>query len=248
VKIAGTVTVVTNLEGGIKMAKLKYPNTIAAIKSAERSQWEIGDALLEECGPPSDQGIQDGSREKLAEAYEEIKEQLGDDESWSIRYLAQLRQVAFSFPERCRRHLSWRTHLEAGDPDILDEIIKSAPARTKITRDYVNNIMQQKRGKEKSRSKEKGSKQRSNKKSSAKKKEDSILIAEANFIAQASEASSHAKETLAIIEPFIPRLPEDAVAAMTELALEVANCWTEIANAIRKTQRNKRGHLQVVNS
>jgi hypothetical protein len=38
---------------------IAFPKTIAAVQRQDNSNWAIGDALLEECGPP--QGGRDGS-------------------------------------------------------------------------------------------------------------------------------------------------------------------------------------------
>jgi hypothetical protein len=33
-----------------------FPRTLAAVKKGEKSLWDIGDALLDECGPPDAHG------------------------------------------------------------------------------------------------------------------------------------------------------------------------------------------------
>jgi hypothetical protein len=47
---------------------VKYPQVVAAYKNLNQSLWKVGDALLAECGPPSTQGVKDGSLVALREA------------------------------------------------------------------------------------------------------------------------------------------------------------------------------------
>jgi hypothetical protein len=98
---------------------------VAAAQERERSLWEIGDALLEECGPPSEDGRDNGSREKLEEAAAEI-EQL-NIEGYSAGRLYNLRKVAHNFPpDRRVPGVSWDAHRLAGSPEMLEAIIKHA--------------------------------------------------------------------------------------------------------------------------
>jgi hypothetical protein len=45
-----------------------FPLTLAACKKGDFSNWEIGDALIKECGPPGTVGIHNGSFERIEAA------------------------------------------------------------------------------------------------------------------------------------------------------------------------------------
>jgi len=73
-----------------------FPLTIAAahdIKS-EQSLWNLGDALVKECGPPSLPGKQTGSDDKLKEAKKAL-EQAGFQ--YSVEHLREL-PIRGTFP------------------------------------------------------------------------------------------------------------------------------------------------------
>jgi hypothetical protein len=115
----------------------------AAVQAAHNAPWTIGDALLEECGEPSEQGVSDGSWGRLAECAAEL-EQRGMRE-YSIHSLAMLRTVAYDFPKSARQAVSWSAHREARTPATLMRIISGAPKGQMITRDYVREVMRQQR-------------------------------------------------------------------------------------------------------
>ena len=51
---------------------IKFPRVLAAVQKRERSQWEIGDALIAECGPAAKNGVHDGSYAKIVACSEEL--------------------------------------------------------------------------------------------------------------------------------------------------------------------------------
>ena len=113
------------------MLEMRFAATLEALQEAEESKWRLGEALLAECGPPSD----NGSYARIREAAEELRE---NGPEYSARHLAQLRDVAHEFPKAKRRlSLPWSVHQVAVYPDILDAIVADAPEGTRITRNYV---------------------------------------------------------------------------------------------------------------
>jgi flagellar biosynthesis GTPase FlhF len=114
-----------------------FPLTLAAIKKAEQDQWAIGDALLAECGPPSEPSVNDGS------GLQEVAKYLFDQGySYSQSSLSEYRSVAFGFAAAKRRNVAWGTHRAAGTSQFLDAVIAGAPKGTRITAEYVKRIRQ----------------------------------------------------------------------------------------------------------
>jgi flagellar biosynthesis GTPase FlhF len=111
--------------------RTKFPHTLAAAKDAEKSQWAIGDALVEECGPPGDDHANNGGSKRIAAA----AKFLGTNGlEYSESYLRRLRQVAFAFSDvRTRTSASWNAHEAARTPKIIDSILKGLPEGTKLT-------------------------------------------------------------------------------------------------------------------
>jgi hypothetical protein len=50
-----------------------FPLTIIEGRKLNREQWDFGDALLEECGAPSEAAKHDGSRHRIVEAVAALK-------------------------------------------------------------------------------------------------------------------------------------------------------------------------------
>jgi hypothetical protein len=122
----------------IREMNLTFPRTLAAVKKGEHSLWEIGDALLAECGPPS--GVHDGNFEKVKAASKYLLENGGYE--YSLRYLADLREMAFRFKVSDRTvGISFTVFRIARTPEMLQAIITGAPKGTKITPDYVEKVI-----------------------------------------------------------------------------------------------------------
>lgn len=118
------------------MPELRYPGVLAAVRKGEKSLWEIGDALIEAIGVPSRTSAHDKSQKKLAPISAELKV---NGYEYGVRYLAELRLMAHKFPHTARvASVSWRSHLEAGSPELLSVIIKGAPEGQPITSRYVD--------------------------------------------------------------------------------------------------------------
>ena len=90
---------------------------MAAFRDAEKCLWKIGDALIEECGPPGDHGVNTGALDKLDQCARELR-RLGFETS--REYLRDLRRTAANFPDGVRSpSVPFTVHLEAGDPATL---------------------------------------------------------------------------------------------------------------------------------
>jgi len=121
------------------MKLTKFPRTLAAVKKGETSTWAIGDALIEECGPPSEHGVNDGSRPKLEAARQYLENNGGYE--YSLSHLIGLRDTAFNFRSFERNsNLSYHVHRVAGTPEMLNAIIQGAPKGQKISGPYVEKI------------------------------------------------------------------------------------------------------------
>jgi hypothetical protein len=119
----------------------KFPLTLAAVKKGESSLWDIGDALIKECGPPSKNGIKDGGSSRLGAASEYLRENGGYD--YGVSALKDIRITAFNFRPLARDPgLSFAVHRLARTPERLQAIIAGAAKGTKITCDYVEKVLQ----------------------------------------------------------------------------------------------------------
>jgi hypothetical protein len=78
-----------------QVVDILFPKTIAAAMAIERSTWTLGDALVEECGPPSEPGKRTGSDDKIEEARAAL-EAAGYE--YSFDYLRNVRRTAANFP------------------------------------------------------------------------------------------------------------------------------------------------------
>jgi hypothetical protein len=81
----------------------QFSKTLAAaraLQSAEISlwalQWALGDALIEECGPPGDNGVRTGAYERIENAHKALKQE--GLREYSLDHLRDFRKVAAAFP------------------------------------------------------------------------------------------------------------------------------------------------------
>lgn len=127
----------------------RFPKTVAACRQTERSMWDIGDALLEEAGPPPSASVKNGSYVAMDEVVEELEEAGCDTALFSVSWLAMLRTTAWNFPVSKRRaKISFSVHRIAKTPEILGEIVAHLKIGTKLTSHYVERVMQHQRDKE----------------------------------------------------------------------------------------------------
>jgi hypothetical protein len=160
-----------------------YPKTLAAVKAANLDQWAIGDALVEECGPPSETGVQDGSRNKIKEAAEYL---LTYNFEYKIETLAHFRETAYDFKESVRLpSISFSVHRAAGSPEFLKSVIQGAPKGTRITQAYIEGIKQ--------RLMDEARREREAAAQKAEKEREEAEREEAKTRAKAEKASKHEK-------------------------------------------------------
>ena len=112
----------------------EFPLLLVAQKNADGFLWEIGDALIAECGPPN------RDLKKLRDVSAYLFENCGYE--YSASYLAKLRRVAYSFRSAARKpEISWAAHCAARKPEILEWIIAGTPKGTTITQSWVKKVM-----------------------------------------------------------------------------------------------------------
>ena len=214
----------------------EFPNVAKGVSeyitNEGQAKWQFGEALLKDCGPPSDQGIKDGSREKLGRCAGLLKEKYGA--VFGNRFLSKLRQTAFMFPPNKRYvKISWAAHQRAGDPETLDEIVETAETEEDVSPQFVTDYLNLggKRGKNRDK---------------LSKKEKNTLLAVLKFSAKANHAMAIADDMMKWVNLHLEDFSSKNADAVAELAVATANKWTEIANAVRDI-KTKRSHLKVVN-
>jgi hypothetical protein len=102
-----------------------YEQTVEACLRHESSQWEIGDALLKECGPPGENGANNGSTAKLKEALEELDR---NGLCYSLSTLRHMRDMSHAWPVPRGTRVSWSVYREFTPyPKLLKERLKNNP-------------------------------------------------------------------------------------------------------------------------
>ena len=115
--------------------KKKYPLMRAAVRKIRNAAWELGDAILLECGPPSSNGINDGSLQKLKEAQDILFKE--EHFEIALNTLLRYREIAYKFPKDKRRNVCWSHHCDAGSPEVLDTIITAVGGEENVTRAII---------------------------------------------------------------------------------------------------------------
>lgn len=111
-----------------------FPRTLKAAKASERSQWELGDALLKEAT----------DRDTGERGLNAVVKELADNGiEFTSGYLRSLRVAAETFPPDRRHDLPVQVHIEAGNPDMLDVVAKAAKkSGEKVSMRYVRKVVQ----------------------------------------------------------------------------------------------------------
>lgn len=178
----------------------EFAKTIAAAKDIERSQWALGDALVEECGPPSDPGEHTGSDEKLMLAKIALK---AAGCEYSFEYLREIRRTAANFPTGERspdgEALPFSYFLLAGTPEKLQIVREKAKADgIELTARFVRETL----------------------------KEGEVDIDK--LLASASDQLENAKAAEQRLAPDLKRLSDHGRAELLQAYEAVASKWNEI--------------------
>jgi hypothetical protein len=118
-----------------------FPRTRKACLAAEASSWAIGEALLKE----TDGG--NAGKHGFSACVAELKEY---GINYSTEYLSLMRRMAQTYPAK-RRHpeISFRNHVDAGNPDTLDVIVRAAKkARCTISGAFIRDVLRRQRADE----------------------------------------------------------------------------------------------------
>lgn len=229
----------------------KFPKTIAAVQKREKSLWEIGDALVAECGRPNESSANDGSYERLEAAAAEINGL--HIEGYSIDYLRKVRLCAYTFsPGRRHPGVSFSAHQEAKTPDRLDAIIGAAGSKP-VTRDHVRDVSSQLDEQQAQEYREEHGEDaelppvRERPTPTQREVREAVLLAEvagwANALMRAEQSVSEVSKE---IEKKLHKLESIDVDYLVEKALTLANHATALGSIARKLQGNRRAHLRVV--
>lgn len=134
---------------------IKFPKTIAAAREAERVArangtvlWRLGDALVEECGPPGQHGVNNKAHAGLGTVAAELERQ--GLKRFSLVYLRKLRQTSAWFTHDNRlSSVCWTAHHEAGDPKTLTAAQKQAEKdEAELTAAFVKQFRREQRNKQ----------------------------------------------------------------------------------------------------
>jgi hypothetical protein len=239
--------------------QFQFPRTFAAVEKDEGAQWAIGNALLVECGPPSQQGRSDGSRAELSDCAEELKAR---GREISVRHLAKLRQVAHAFPPKVRKDLSWTVHQAAVNPENLNTIIKTAPKGKAITVKVVEDLFEAWRPNASAKRRKAHDTAREERMKAQGEMREARAIASAakdkgerkQATARAEEAAKKVKQASAKEEAnkmpprkrHVERVDDPNVIDMLARMLEVSGAYHTIKAAVRKIAKDVVPHLDKV--
>lgn len=126
---------------------ISFPLILAAVQSHDKSQWKIGDALIQEIGQAKP-GDSDAGFKKFMACAKMLEDQ---GYRFSAPRLIELRDVAFNFPtSRRRAGIALTAHVYAVTPDNLDQAVDALERiRKPVTGDNVAMVMKAWREKDK---------------------------------------------------------------------------------------------------
>ena len=121
--------------------KPEYHKILQAMQTVDKARWDLGDALVAECGAPDPTSAGYDGPGKLRAAWRYMRENGYD---CTLEDLSKLRQVAYVFGLSTRRSdISWDLHAESGTPEMLQAIIGGIPKGTSLTKSYIASIRKQ---------------------------------------------------------------------------------------------------------
>ena len=122
------------------LPEIEFPLCDAAVQKIEGGGWDLADAIVAECSETGDDGVKNESYALMNAMRDEIAKNRGVE--LAFERIRKLRKAASAFPPGRRRPgaVSLEGHLEAGTPDVLDELINSAPSSATLTRNYIRQL------------------------------------------------------------------------------------------------------------
>ena len=120
-----------------KKTNHEYPAIIALARKAHEygkkdddCLWQIGEALVKDCGEVGKDGVNNESRKKMFAAAKELEQEgLGDRFSYS--YLRKLRKTADAFPAAKRlAGVTWAVHDLAHNPGLSNKCRRKRRVKT----------------------------------------------------------------------------------------------------------------------
>jgi hypothetical protein len=118
--------------------KADYKAILCAVQKRDKALWDLGDALVAECGAPDPTSAGYAGPGRLRAAWHYLQE---NGCNYSIAELSKLRRVAHVFGQATRRFdISWELYAEAGTPEMLEAIIGGIPKGTPLTKSYIASI------------------------------------------------------------------------------------------------------------
>ncbi len=121
--------------------KPEYKTILQTMQTFDKARWDLGDALVAECGAPDPTSAGYDGPGKLRAAWHYMQENGYD---CTLEDLSKLRHVAYVFGLSTRRSdISWDLHAESGTPEMLQAIMGGIPKGTSLTKSYIASIRKQ---------------------------------------------------------------------------------------------------------
>ena len=121
--------------------KPDYKAILYTVQKRDKALWDLGDALVADCGAPDPTSASYAGPGKLRAAWHCLRSNGYD---FSLAELSKLRRVAYVFGRSTRRFdISWELYAEAGTPEILEAIIAGIPKGTPLNKNYIASIRNQ---------------------------------------------------------------------------------------------------------
>jgi len=121
--------------------KVDYKAILCAVQKRDKALWDLGDALVAECGAPDPTSASYAGPGRLRAAWLYLQENGCD---YTIAELSKLRRVAYVFGRSTRRFdISWELYAETGTPEMLEAIISGVPKGTPLTKSYIVSMRKQ---------------------------------------------------------------------------------------------------------
>ena len=118
--------------------KPEYKRILHSMQALDKARWDLGDALVSECGAPDPTSTGYDGPGKLRAAWHYMRENGYD---CTLQDLSQLRRVAYVFrPSTRRADISWDLHAESGTPEMLQTIMDSIPKGTSLSKSYIASV------------------------------------------------------------------------------------------------------------